>query len=379
MRFIPRGGCEAATNRIPSRNIFDALQPRRRTKSASSRCSLRLNLACTVGLIPSSVSAEACYKLDMRTCALSRRDFALRSVPLLCAGTRLCAQDATFSTSVKVVNVLASVRTKKGEIIRDLSKDDFSIAENGRPQTIRYFARESDLPLALGLIVDTSMSQRKVLDAERSASFRFLEQVLRDGKDQVFIMQFDLSIQVRQQLTSSFTKLNDALSYVDLPDRQTLSIGSNRGTALYDAIVQASRDIMTNQRNRKALILLTDGVDVGSEASLTDAIDAAQRADTIVYSILFSDSGAYGFMGGPDGSRPLRRISQDTGGGFFEVTKKRGIDQIFSLIESELRSQYSMGYVSDVPVRISEFRAIQLATKQKDLVVQARDRYWAQR
>jgi VWFA-related protein len=309
---------------------------------------------------------------------VSRRQFAIQATTLLGAGSRLCAQDATFSTSVKVVNVLASVRTKKGEIVRDLNKDDFSVTENGRSQTLRYFARESDLPLTLGLMVDTSMSQRRVLDAERQASFRFLEQVLRDGRDQVFIMQFDISIQVRQQLTSSFAKLNDALSQVDLPDRQTLSIGANRGTALYDSIAQASRDIMQNQSNRKAVILLTDGVDVGSEASLGDAIDAAQRADVIVYSILFADAGAYGF-GAPDGGRPLRRISQDTGGGFFEVSKKHGIDPIFALIESELRSQYSMGYVSDVPVRISEFRKIQVVTKQKDLVVQARDRYWAQR
>jgi VWFA-related protein len=311
---------------------------------------------------------------------ISRRRFACQTAALAGIGATLRAQDsATFSTSVKVVNVLATVRTKKGEIVRDLDKDDFSIAENGRPQAIRYFAKESDLPLTLGLMVDTSMSQRRVLDAERQASFRFLEQVLRDGKDQVFIMQFDMSIQLRQALTSSFSKLNDALSYVDLPDRQKLSVGSNRGTALYDSVVQASREIMQNQRNRKALILLTDGVDVGSEASLTDAIDAAQRSDTIVYSILFSDPGAYGFLEGVDGARPLRRISQDTGGGFFEVSKKHGIDQIFSLIENELRSQYSMGYVSDVPVRISEFRNIQLTARRKDLVIQARDRYWAQR
>src|SRR5712692_10472366 len=194
----------------------------------------------------------------MPTPVVSRRDFALRAASLLGAGSRLRGQDATFSTDVKVVNVLATVRTRKGEIIRDLNKEDFSLSENRRPQTIRYFARESDLPLALGLMVDTSMSQRRVLDAERRASFRFLEQVLREGKDQVFIMQFDMSIQLCQELTSSFSKLNDALSYVDLPDRQALAIGSSRGTALYDAIVQASRDIMKNQRNRKALILLTD-------------------------------------------------------------------------------------------------------------------------
>jgi VWFA-related protein len=310
---------------------------------------------------------------------ISRRDFALHASALLCAGSSLPGQDATFSAGVKVVDLLATVRTKKGEIVRDLGKDDFVLSENGRPQSIRYFSRDSDLPLTLGLMVDTSMSQRKVLDAERAASFRFLDQVLRDAKDQVFILQFDVSVQIRQTLTSSFQKLNDALSYVDLPGREVLSIPTSRGTVLYDAVVKVSKDIMTNQRNRKAVILLTDGVDIGSDATLTDAIDAAQRADTLVYSILFADAGAYGFMSGESGAGALRRISKDTGAGFFEVSKKHDIGQIYGEIEAELRSQYSMGYVSDVPVRISEFRSVQLTTKQKGLVVRTRDRYWAQR
>ncbi len=287
--------------------------------------------------------------------------------------------DITFKTEVKVVNVLATVRTKKGEIVRDLAKEDFVLAENGRPQAIRYFARQSDLPLTLGLMVDTSMSQRRVLDAERAASFRFLDQVLREAKDQVFIMQFDMATVMRQALTSSFKKLNDALAYVDTPTRDELAVPTSRGTVLYDAIVQASKDVMKNQRGRKALILLTDGVDVGSDASLADAIEAAQRADTLVYSILFSDPSFYSFLEGPGGGRALRRISQDSGGGFYEVSKKRSIEQIFGAIEDELRSQYSLGYVSDVPVRISEFRTIQLTTKQKGLAIQARERYWAQR
>src|SRR5712692_5126844 len=143
---------------------------------------------------------------------------------LLCAGPLLCGQeDVTFKTEIKVVNVLATVRTKKGEIIRDLAKEDFLLSENGRPQAIRYFARQSDLPLTIGLMVDTSMSQRRVLDSERAASFRFLDQVLRDAKDQVFIMQFDMAIVMRQQLTSSFKKLNDALAYVETPSRDELA------------------------------------------------------------------------------------------------------------------------------------------------------------
>jgi VWFA-related protein len=306
----------------------------------------------------------------------SRRQLLLSSA---CFSSLLRAQqDATFSTEVRVVSVLASVRTKKGEIIRDLTKDDFSLTEDGRTQTIRYFSRQSDLPLTLGLMVDTSMSQRRVLDAERTASFRFLDQVLREAKDQVFIMQFDMAMILRQALTSSFGKLNDALSYVDTPSRKELGIGSSKGTVLYDAVVKAANEIMKTQNGRKALILLTDGVDVGSDATLTDAVEAAQRSDTLVYSILFSDAGFYSFGGG-DGSRALQRMSKETGGGFYEVSKKRGIEQIFAVIQDELRSQYNLGYVSDQPVRISEFRKIQLSIKQKGLVVQARDRYWAQR
>jgi VWFA-related protein len=308
----------------------------------------------------------------------SRRRF-LFSAGAVWAGSRLRAQqDATFSTEVRVVNVLTSVRTKKGEFIRDLTQDDFSLSEDGRPQVIKYFSRQTDLPLTLGLMVDTSMSQVRVLDAERAASFRFLDQVLREAKDQVFIMQFDMAMILRQALTSSFGKLNDALAYVDTPSRQELSVGSSKGTVLYDAVVKASKEIMQKQSGRKALILLTDGVDVGSDATVMDAVDAAQRSDTLIYSILFADSGFYSF-GEPNGSRGLLRMSKETGGGFFEVSKKRSIDQIYEVMQDELRSQYNLGYVSDLPVRISEFRKIQLTTKQKGLVVQARERYWAQR
>jgi VWFA-related protein len=306
----------------------------------------------------------------------SRRQFLLSATS---AALGLRAQDdATFKTEIKVVNVLASVRTKKGEIVRDLSKDDFSLLEDGRPQTIKYFARQSDLPLTLGLMVDTSMSQRRVLESERTASFRFLDQVLRQAKDQVFIMQFDTSVILRQALTSSFGKLNDALSYIDMPSRNEMQIGGSKGTVLYDAVVKASNEIMKKQSGRKAMLLLTDGVDVGSDATVAEAAEAAQRADTLIYSILFADSGFYSF-GGADGSRGLIRMAKETGGGFYDVSKKHGIDQIYASIEDELRSQYSLGYNSDLPVRISEFRKIQVSVKEKGLVVQARDRYWAQR
>ena len=294
----------------------------------------------------------------------------------------LHAQDdkATFSTVVKVVNVFATVRTRTGEIIRDLSKEEFSIAENGRPQAIRFFSQESGLPLTIGLMVDTSMSQQKVLDAERGASFRFLDQVLRENEDQVFIMQFDMAIRLRQDLTSSRRVLNESLSYVDTPSRRELEMPSEKGTVLYDAVLDASNGVMKKRTGRKALIVLSDGVDEGSENTLSAAIEAAQRNDTLVYSILFADPHFYGGFGhGGTGKDALLRLAKQTGGSFFEVTKKQSIDQIVGVIEQELRSEYSFGFVSDQPVRNSEFRTLQLTVKQKDLVVHARDKYWAQR
>jgi len=203
--------------------------------------------------------------------------------------------------------------------------------------------------------------------------------VVRENKDQVFIMQFDSAVQMRQALTSSVGTLENALAYVDTETMQQLRLQQGGGTLLYDAVVRASGEVMRKQRGRKALIVLSDGVDVGSESTLQDAVDAALRVDTLIYSILYSDPGAYGIFGGPDGSRVLQRMSNDSGGSFFEVSRKQTVDQIFDVLQEELRNQYSLGYTSDQPVTISGFRTIQLTAKQKGLVVQARHRYWAQR
>ena len=277
-----------------------------------------------------------------------------------------------------MVNVLATVRDRRGEIIRDLSEDDFRLAEDGHPQKIRYFSRQTDLPLTLGLMVDTSMSQEKVMDAERGASLRFLDQALRENKDHVFIMQFDMVVQLSQALTASRRALDDALAYVDTPTRRELELQTGGGTLLYDAVRKASREIMKNQQGRKALIVLSDGVDTGSEATLGEAVEAALRGDTLIYSILFSDPHAYGPFS-PDGKRALEKLSRETGGTLFEVTKKRSLDSVFTVLEDELRSQYNLGYVSDRPVEVSEFRKIQVAANRPGLIVQARERYWAQR
>jgi len=287
------------------------------------------------------------------------------------------AQEPTFSTALNVVNVLANVRDKKGHIIRDLTKDDFVIFEDGRPQTIRYFAAQSDLALILGLVIDSSMSQSRVITPERSACFEFLDQVLRPQKDKAFLIQFDTNVMVRQDLTSSWKELNEALTTVDTPSRRELrEHAGGPGTLLYDALVKGSQ-IMLDQHGRKALIVMTDGVDEGSNTDLSTTIDAAQKADALIYSILFTDPGFYSLGGGRDGRGALQRLSRETGGGFFEVTKKQNISQVFDVIQDELRSQYSLGYVSDQAQTHFGFRKLQVKTKGKDLIVQARDRYYA--
>jgi VWFA-related protein len=338
-------------------------------------------------------------------------------VCLLLPGWALQSQQppATISVNVKVVNVLATVRNKHGEIVRNLTKDDFVLEEDDRPQTIRYFTRETDLPLTLGLLVDTSMSQRRVLEQERSASSTFLDQVLRVDKDMAFVIHFDREVELLQDLTSSRQKLESAVGLLQTrrPSQQGASNspdsypgsrpGAARGggTLLYDAVYLASNELMRKQQGRKAVIVLSDGVDRGSKETLASAVEAAQRADTLVYSILFVDEQGYGGgfggrgMGGmgrrggwpgrypqqtrPDGKKILERISKETGGRLFEVSKKQPIEQIYDRIQEELRNQYNLGYTPDPADVGAGYHKIRLMTKQKDLIVQARDGYYAER
>jgi VWFA-related protein len=320
-----------------------------------------------------------------------------------------------IAVEVKTVSVLATVRDKHGKIIPDLTKDDFQLDEDGRPQTINYFVRESDLPLRLGLLVDTSLSQRRVLDQERSASYTFLDQLLRQDKDLAFVIHFDREVELLEDFTPSRPKLQAALQKLSTPQFDGGSSSGNGGggggygggrsrgshgggTLLYDAIFLASDELMSKQQGRKALIVLSDGVDHGSKETLAEAIATAQRSDTIVYSILFADEddnsgpprgfgmggrGGMGRGGGrypqqdrPDGKKILEQISKETGGQLFKASKKETVDKIYAEIQEDLRNQYSLAYTPDKGNTVG-YHKIQLAVpKQKDLLVQARDGYY---
>jgi VWFA-related protein len=337
---------------------------------------------------------------------LSALGLAARTLASQEASREIPAKDSpVFSSDVKVVNILATVRTKAGQIVTDLTKDDFLLAEDNRRQTVKYFSRETNLPLILGLLVDTSGSQRGVLGEEETASYRFLDKVLREDIDKTFLAHFDFDTELLQDLTSSKEKLRSALEDMEVPDpgnprrggggggyggyggtrgRGGRGGGAGGGTTLYDAVYLAADEIMRHQQGRKAVVLLTDGVDHGSRVSMGTAIEQAQRADTLIYSIMFEGEeggGGFGFGrlpidSGADGYKVLQKMSRETGGGFFEVSRKMSIDAIYKRIEEELRSQYSIGYSPDIPPSFGTFRAISLKTRRKDLIVQARQGYY---
>jgi VWFA-related protein len=388
-------------------------------------------------------------------------------VVALCAATA-CAQEKptlqkptlekpaqgnpTLKVSVKVVTMAVTVRDKHGNIVNDLTADDFTLTDNSHPQTIKYFTHNTNLPLTLGLLVDTSGSQRNALSDEQKSSEDFLDQMLTDPKDKAFLIEFAREVDLDQDTTSSKDKLRHALDKMGTmgtpafgsqntnQDPSQDSGGDNGqnsggghhaggGTTLYDAIFLASDELMSKQQGRKALIILTDGVDRGSKETLNSAIEAAQRADTVVYAIYFKGQegqqrsnsypgmGRHGGMGYPgggypgggypgggypgggypgggypggggggrrgnpypahvDGKKILQQICGQTGGFMYEAKKDKTSD-VYAKIAEELRGQYMLGYTPSKDDADAGYHHITLTPKKKDLYVQTRDGYYA--
>jgi VWFA-related protein len=356
----------------------------------------------------------------------------------------------TISVDSRLVNIPVVVRDSKGALVQNLTKADFSLVMDGKAQTIRYFDLDNNLPLTLGLLVDTSGSVSKVLDDERTAGTAFLDQMLTGKDDKAFVIQFARSVELLQDVTPSKPKLQAALQQLDTsaPDAGGAggagggSAGGNGsndpndsggsssgrrarggGTALYDAVFLASDELMSKQKGRKALVVLTDGEDRGSKERLTDAIEKAQRSDTIIYAIYFKGEeqhqgfggnhgggfprgGGVGFPGGggggypggggggggrrggnpggqpeqrADGKKVLERMTRETGGRMFEVSKKQTFADIFAEIGKELRSQYRLGYTPDADGAAEGYHKIDLAftsADKKKFTIQTRDGYY---
>lgn len=286
----------------------------------------------------------------------------------------------TLKVDVNVVQLFFNVKDKKGGLIPNLTKDAFDVFEDGKPQTIKYFKAESDLPLTLGILIDASGSQRGVLEIEKEVGGQFLEDILRP-KDEAFVLSFDVNVDLLQDFTSSVPRLKEALNRAKI----NVGVGGSimmpgpvpttpRGTLLYDAIYLAAHDQLAREVGRKAMIILTDGEDQGSQLQIKDAIEAAQKSDSIVYVLLIADRGTWGGYGEGE----MKKLSTQTGGRVIDVGNKfEKLKAAFDQIATELRSQYNLGYTPTNSGRDGTFRKVEIKAKEKDYKIQSRNGYYA--
>jgi VWFA-related protein len=342
----------------------------------------------------------------------------------------------TIKVQVREVILPVTVRDKKGEIVPNLKSSDFALNEDGRPQTIKSFAHEANLPFRLGLLVDTSRSEESALPSERTATGKFIDQMLSQPADKAFLLHFDHEVELLQDFTSAKPKLHHELDEMSTStysgDQGGSSSGSGDsggghhrgGTQMYDAIYLASNELMLKEQGRKALVLLSDGVDRGSKESLNDAIDAAEKANISIYTVYFKGEqehsgsnpgmgrhggggggypgggggypgGGGGYPGGGrrggqsptgssephvDGKKILEQIANRTGGVFFEAKKKDSFDEVYAQIGNELHGQYLLTYTPDKRTDGDSegFHKIALKPKDDKLIVTTREGYYSQ-
>jgi VWFA-related protein len=289
-----------------------------------------------------------------------------------------------IKVDVDIVNLYCSVRNKQNGLVNGLEKNDFQLAEDGAKQEIKYFTKETDLPLTIGLLVDVSGSQRNLIEIERHAAGSFFSSVLRK-KDVAFLISFGADSELLQDITGSPRLLQEGLNgmklnagFAGINSGPVPTASKARGTVLYDAVYLAANDMLAKEVGRKAIILITDGEDEGSKLTEKEAIEAAQKADAIVYGILYVDRQFYGSFGmGYGGEGVLKQMSEETGGRLFQVDRKNNLDNIFEQIQQEMRTQYAIGYSPTNAKKDGTFRKIDLRANNKDLKVQVRKGYYA--
>jgi VWFA-related protein len=285
-----------------------------------------------------------------------------------------------FRKNVNVVNILVTVKDKHGALIPNLSKDHFELLEDGKPQTIKYFSTESDVPITLGLLIDSSKSMERTLPEEKVVASGFLQKVLT-GKDLAFVISFDISVDLLQDLTGDLHLLRGGLNKARI-NTNTVGMspmggsgpvptagGQNKGTLLFDAVYLAADEVLSRQVGRKAMVILTDGDDVGSKLRLKDSIEAAQRADTVAYVLLITDP-MY-----PSNYGDMSKLTEQTGGRLISVSRPDKLDKAFAEIAAELRSQYLLGFSSTNPVNDGKFRRLEVKSKD-GYKIQARKGYY---
>ncbi len=282
------------------------------------------------------------------------------------------AATPTLKVQSNLVAVSAIVRDAAGAPISGLTRSDFLLRQDGKPQPITYFSQGSDLPLTLALMVDTSGSQRAYITDEIVAGRAFFPAMLTQPADRAVLVQFDSTILQLAKITNSATTLQHALAYLTQSHDDFVTAANSRGnghggTLLYDAICAVSKLELGNQLGRRAMVLLTDGGDNGSRFSAKDAIRAAQAADIMIYSVFYSNGG--GDLGA------LKDLSKATGGRVFTVSPTMTLQQIYASIAADLRQSYELGYAPP-DTRPNKYHKIDLATPGKKLIVQAREGYF---
>lgn len=290
-----------------------------------------------------------------------------------------------IKVDVDLVNLYFSVRDKRGGYISTLAKDDLEFFEDGKRQELKVFSRETDQAITVGLLVDVSRSQESLIEEERRASFRFFSQVLRK-KDLAFIISFGADTELLQDLTNSLALLQQGLGQLRLnagagggPTPSTIPIPTGmRGTVLYEAVWLAAQDVLRKEVGRKALVIITDGVDVGSRIKIEKAIEEAHRSDVIIYPILFEDPRYTSWQyGGYSGEGSMKRMAEETGGRVFRVDRRNSLEDIYKVIQEELRTQYAAAYTPTNPAKDGTFRRVEIRPRNRDYKAQVRKGYYA--
>jgi VWFA-related protein len=302
------------------------------------------------------------------------RNFTLKGTAwLLGAAVALSTQAvaAQIKVDVRVVNVLCAVYDGRGALVTNLTKDDFEVRENGKPRTIRYFARETDLPLTIAMLVDVSGSVRNFLRAEKDTAVEFFRKVLRE-KDQAMLTGFSSTVALWRDFTPSVSLLRDALEGMHAVPFKGLPKdgGPMPTTLLYDAVTSTAMNKLKDLSGRKAMVIISDGIDIGSRASLEVAVRQAQTANAIVYSVCYPNPHE-------SGCGYLKSLSDPTGGRMFDLGGKTPLAEIFRTIEDELRSQYSLAFVPDGTARPGVFQKLQVRVEGRGMRVLARKGYYA--
>jgi VWFA-related protein len=291
---------------------------------------------------------------------------------------------ATLKVNVNLVSLYFTVHDKHGALIPHLTKDDFNILEDKAPQKIKNFTAENDQPLTLGILLDTSGSQENVLPLEQEAGGAFLSRVLR-SKDEAFLISFDVNVELLSDYTGNAHALSRAMDKAQINvgtgGGGGMPSGSPKGTLLYDAVYLATHDKLQQETGRKAIIILTDGEDQGSMEKPQGAIEAAQKANCIVYVLLIADRGFYGrgvYTMGYSGDMQMRKMAEETGGRVIDVGNNgKKMEAAFAQIEEELRTQYVASYTPTNVKLDGSYRKIDVECKGDGLKVQSRKGYYA--